>query len=559
MCRFQLTVKKNSGSNGAPVIVAALQSPHLLNIWAKSDGWNLHYDLLGDHGGLHEAAYLNVPSVADSALHPDQVEAVLVTSPLQLENARNKYIKSQIFWVLHTGYFLELLPSECAIRIDGIIALTVSVLNLHLKHNQYLMRKPSFVIPPFYDARANWQWCPKMLWTIRSRPSTRMAISRTRFSNVINGIKAKTAQDNEFRLFFFGQDAPDGYLPELGKQMLYSSCSAYISALPESAGFGLAEHEAMANGVPIVGSRWGDISREIHAGYPSLVSDEDDMIRLAIELTRNKELARKASQMGLEYIRCFRSESNMNSRIDEFTDYLNRSKSSIYPPKRTSRAMDEDGSSSVSVKGFASSAASLDAYWREALGWLSHAVETGLTSQLIVPNQCFRPLSELGAERGSELLIQCYRDYGPDVSKHPPLEHSALVLLHRGQEEEWPNPVRIELFLNNFQHLNGNDVFSLVSVADPNIKPIDNSTFFNQSEWSDIERSFSAVLQRSNRRLLEAALRLRPLNMESHTHNIGALSVDAMKKNDWEAVLSILSWKIERLETIVHSSDTKSS
>lgn len=301
-----------------PVVVAALQSPHLLNNWAEARDWHLYYDLLGDHDGLAETKDIQLPYFDQSGIHPEKVRAVLVTSPLQLETARSRYPNARVFWVVHTGYFLDVLPKEHAESIDGIITLTRTVQRIQLEHKPQLMKKSNYVIAPYYRPETSWEWTPNLLWTIRSRAGSRMPASKQRFDFVIAGIRKRVTGSSNLKLLFFGQDAPDGYISEKGKRALWRQSSAYISALPIDAGFGLAEHEAMAHGVPIVGSRWGDIDDEMSPDYPSLVTAEEDMVEVAINLAHDRQLAEKASRLGLDYIRNCRSKKHMNSQVRSF-------------------------------------------------------------------------------------------------------------------------------------------------------------------------------------------------------------------------------------------------
>lgn len=303
-----------------PVVVAALQSPHLLNIWADSDEWDLYYGLLGDHDGLEEARDLALKSFTSSGRKLDEVSAVLVTTPDQLFRARELFRRAKIYWVVHTGFFLEVFPSEHVDKVDGVITLTNAIMDIQTKHKTELTKKANFVITPFYVAKPLWSWQGGLLWTIRSRISTRMPVERERLLRVIDGI-AKRRMSGE-QLFFYGSEAPDGYITTIDKERIMSSSSGYISALPNDAGFGLAEHEALAAGVPIVGSRWGDMEAEMPEAYECLVDDEDKMIEYALRLARDKEFAEKMSSIGLEYIKNYRTRETMDAQIREFVKGL---------------------------------------------------------------------------------------------------------------------------------------------------------------------------------------------------------------------------------------------
>ena len=133
---------------GSPVVVAALQSPHLLNIWRNSRYWNLYYELLGDHEGFTEAHEIRLPCVERENLHSELVSAAIVTSPLQLKNALNRYPASLVFWLVHTGCYPNILPIECVESIHGIITLTEAVMRIQLRHKPILGKKITLLLRP---------------------------------------------------------------------------------------------------------------------------------------------------------------------------------------------------------------------------------------------------------------------------------------------------------------------------------------------------------------------------------------------------------------------------
>ena len=309
--------------NTRPIVVAALQSPHMLNIWQQSEKWRLYYDLLGDHEGLEESRDLEVGRFNPLHVKAQRVAAALVASPLQMETAKKKFPNAKIFWVVHTGYFLEVFPSEHLDKVDGIVTLTKSVLNIQMDHKPGLGDKKNFIITPYYETQPTWRWKENLLWTVRSRAGTRMAPSKDRFEYVMNGVKSRV-KGTETKVLFFGQDSPDGYLDKTGKLRLFENSSAYISALPENAGFGLAEHEALSHGVPIVGSRWGDIDTEVSPEYKALTPSQDEMIDYAVRLANDKEFAEEMSELGLEYIRKYRNKKSMDRQITKLVSFLRK-------------------------------------------------------------------------------------------------------------------------------------------------------------------------------------------------------------------------------------------
>lgn len=308
-----------------PVVVAALQSPFLLNRWRQSDAWDFYYELLGDDTGLEEAKELDVPRFKDSLIPDSRVQAVLVTSPLQLENAQKRFPQAWVFWVVHTGFFLEVLPSEHVHKIDGIITLSQRVMDIQFVHKPILHTKNNFVITPWYTARPVWSWKKDTLWTIRSRPASRMKPEKEPFDYTLNAIKKyQRSHNNTPRIYFFGQDAPDGYIDQKRKERFYKKSSAYIGALPVDAGFGMAEHEALAAGVPVVCMRWGDMPVELSPDYSALVGTQEELPLAALRLATDKNYAREMSRLGLEYIAKYRTKESMDRQITSFVRCIRR-------------------------------------------------------------------------------------------------------------------------------------------------------------------------------------------------------------------------------------------
>ena len=78
----------------------------------------------------------------------------------------------------------------------------------------------------------------------------------------------------------FGQGQPSGFLTPERRDTWYGGSLGYVSSLPTNAGFGLAEHEALASGCPLLAMAWGDTPVTL-AGYPGLCFDGE---RLAARL-----------------------------------------------------------------------------------------------------------------------------------------------------------------------------------------------------------------------------------------------------------------------------------
>lgn len=279
-------------------VVAAYQSPALFNILATSKQWRLRMAPLGDHEELAELAELDVPTWTEADPSP---ELVVVCSPAQCDAAKQQWPDAKRIWAVHNGFERWLLPAEYEQEVVAAVCFSDRVRWL-----QQTGRTTRFVfLSPAYEAMPTWTWEPNHLWTLRNRIAERKSDGETVIAAVTEGLAH----------VYYGQGQPAGIADRTKKVELRSSCSGYISALHRSAGFGLAEHEAMAAGVPVIGGWWGDLDKEIGPGYWGLVDDIRDMKRAARKVADSSGDATRLSQMGLEYIRRYRTADRMDDSI----------------------------------------------------------------------------------------------------------------------------------------------------------------------------------------------------------------------------------------------------
>jgi len=281
-------------------VVAAVQSPTLLNILGRSQEWSFRAMPLGDHEGLQEVSMLTVPTWDP---HRDRMpEIVLVCSPEHYQRASRFWPDAKLLWVIHNGYERHILPTEYEGRIAGAVCFSHMVRWLASVDRDKI---PFHFISPAYEADPVWSWAPSKLWSLRSRPSTRNDDRNTIIPAITRGL-SHTA---------YGQDQPAGFATGAKKAELLSSCSGFLSALPRSAGFGLAEHEAFAAGVPVVGGWWGDVREEMSPEYWALSDDLRHMAEASRRLCERPDGAQELSQMGLDYVRKYRSAARMDETI----------------------------------------------------------------------------------------------------------------------------------------------------------------------------------------------------------------------------------------------------
>lgn len=272
------------------------QAPLLLNRLCRSRSWNMQVACLQDADGLAEMAQMHAPKWDGS---PKGVVAAFACAPDHVRWVQQHLPEAKLVIVAHQGYAQKLPPaphttavvafsSRCAFFVSSQIVQQVSVLT------------------PAYEPMPAWSWAPGKLWTMMSRPKTREHIS---FAALDDARRIATT-----RIDIYGQDQPAGFLSSEVKTKLLSSCSAYFEALPPRAGFGLAEHEAMSAGCPVVGAAWGDIytrlsCQKAFADYGNIYG----LAALADRAAKDKQWAEERSAEQLQYIRdCFSQE-----RMDE--------------------------------------------------------------------------------------------------------------------------------------------------------------------------------------------------------------------------------------------------
>ena len=80
-------------------------------------------------------------------------------------------------------------------------------------------------------------------------------------------------------------------------------------------GFGLAEHECFAAGVPVVSSRWGDMDQEMPTDYWALNDSIEAQQEALRRLVRDREPAERLAEIGMDFIRTYRTQERMDAEI----------------------------------------------------------------------------------------------------------------------------------------------------------------------------------------------------------------------------------------------------
>lgn len=277
----------------APLVVWALQAPTLLNLLARSDQWRLEVSDLGDASGLDECRLLTAP-----AHQGGEPAAVVVCTPAQLDRARRTFPRARIVWALHNGRRQLLPPSQ---NVHETLCFSHHVAALQRRDGV-----KSHVIVPAYAARQQFRWSPDKLFVMTNRPNTRTG-ERERLLDLVEEASGKQATR-------YGQGQRAGFLRD--RSAVYADCSGYLSALPDWAGFGLAEHECFAAGVPVVGNRrWGDMEEELPS-YGALALTVGEQGACARRVAEDPEFAAELSADGLAFIERCRTAARMDEGIE---------------------------------------------------------------------------------------------------------------------------------------------------------------------------------------------------------------------------------------------------
>lgn len=278
-------------------VLVAQQSPTLFNILSRSPEWNMFMAPMGDHQGLTEMSLLDVQRFSPDSADPD---IVMVCTPDQLRMSHRRFPKAIRLWVIHNGRHRRLLPRAHEGKVAGVVTFSRRV--------QWLQGGrsiPVHYISPAYEANPTWSWEPTKLWTLRNRPDTREDDVDAVIRAICRGLPHT----------FYGQGQPAGFASPDLTAALRASCSAHVSGLDRCAGFGLADHENFAAGVPVIGGWWGDLAEEMDPAYWGLQNDLVEMAAAARLVCEDRDAATQLSQLGLGYIRTHRTTERMNETI----------------------------------------------------------------------------------------------------------------------------------------------------------------------------------------------------------------------------------------------------
>jgi len=280
------------------MVVTANQAPTLMNMLAGSRSWDMRWVPTADHEGVSEMSLMKVPRYERGS-----PGIALVCAPAQIDLMRARFPAAKVVWVAHNGYWR---PDQSVFaRVDACLAISKRVAQIH----EAVTGVKTYFVSPAYTAQARWAWKRDIFVTVRSRPSQRM--------DDVSSVAAFALRGFVHR--YFGQDQAGGFVDGEQKARVLAECSAYASFLHRSAGFGLAEHEAMALGAPIIGCFWGDMETEARS-YPALCHSIYDLRHVANRLANDTSFAQLCSEHSLAYIEACRTQDRMDSTIAAFVE-----------------------------------------------------------------------------------------------------------------------------------------------------------------------------------------------------------------------------------------------
>lgn len=302
-----------------PIVLFALQSPPLLQLLRVSGAWDLRMEPMGDHEGLAENAVLGdrpIPGIGG-----DIPDVVVVCSPAHLARAKELVFgwgkKIPIVWAAHNGHEPDL--------IDGWEGPLLTFSASNMATFSLFPREHTYVIRPHVPVERELKLIgsgPLPAFTMRSRPHTRQNIAAKMRVALLDA----AAEEAGVPIDTYGQGQPKGFLTAAQKNIQFQYAAAYVSVLPNNAGFGLAEHEALAHGCPLIAMAWSDAHITL-AGYGGLCASKAELVEVlrtrCAAHAKDGVGARKAwAESGYDVLRTHYTLPFMDACIGRFLDGL---------------------------------------------------------------------------------------------------------------------------------------------------------------------------------------------------------------------------------------------
>lgn len=297
-----------------PIVLAALQAPTLLNNLAQSDAWDLRVVKL-PNTSFKEETLLTVPWWDGN---PNTVSAFMGCDITHMEWATRFMPDVPQLVLIHSG-----LPEQTGELAEGRFCVGFSQANLRALAQVYKpagmhLLSPSYKELDQWDRLTHgWKWVEHQAWTMFSRPQHRAPELVAAFDRLRSMVLQAFPDGHSL----FGEGQPGGFITPEERTAIMSLCSCYLSFIRPWAGFGLAEHECMAAGVPVLGRWWGDLRLEC-PDHPGLADNDDDLAAMVREAMLNEAYADHVAEVGLRYIRKYRTLDRLNESVRGLLEVL---------------------------------------------------------------------------------------------------------------------------------------------------------------------------------------------------------------------------------------------
>jgi len=286
-------------------ILAANQSPTLLNNLAQvSDLWTIQVKHTEAHDTLSETS-LGLCEEWDG----DQPDQFWACAGHHVHWARTVLPGVEIVYFLHNGRRDD--GEAAKEHFRGLRVVCMSQSNALTAATVGGARSVHF-LSPAYEDNPVWAWLPGIAWSTMSRPSTR----DPRSLDIMRKVTESCSAVRSYHVVY-GQDQPAGFLCGAKKRAFLQGSSCYASFVRDDSGFGLAEHEAMAAGVPVIAQAWGDLPAE-YPGHPGLCGSPEEVADKVARCCADKDFADSVSEAGLEYIRRSRGINRLRDSVRVF-------------------------------------------------------------------------------------------------------------------------------------------------------------------------------------------------------------------------------------------------
>lgn len=297
------------------IVLFAHQSPPLLQLLRKSTVWDLRSEPMGDHHGLAESVYAEgLPGLVG-----DRPDVVVVASPAQrqcAERMAKEWGNPPIVWAAHNGYE----PTVTAGWLGPVLCFSAANATTFATEERDRVWVIRPAVEPQPEAVGRYEH-PSPLFTMENRPQTRTAPAKKCRARL-----AEKLQERRISWRTYGQDQRWGFMGECERSARFATSRGYVSLLPRNAGFGLAEHEALAAGCPLYALPWGDTPVTL-AGYPGLSSSPERLERALREATGDtarlwRSRRRRFAEAGHDALRTHYSAPIRDAGIAAFLDGL---------------------------------------------------------------------------------------------------------------------------------------------------------------------------------------------------------------------------------------------